>query len=184
VGNIISAWDKPYTGTPKDEMYRKLNMVPNIEVKYVALNLSSLRQFGSLEFRHAPVFKTVEELVLWINVIQCIVCKYRMRNSPLAVWDRKGPSEFLYWMFKDTKVWHTLESKAAGYEVIADKTDVVSVAETLAGATSITKDGWNPVYSEDEEVSEFLKNVKEKKESKVKTGPGMAKYYKMDGGKW
>lgn len=65
--------------------------------KYMALNLGSLSQHGTVEFRHAPTFSEVDELHNWLNVVDQLVrtsLEFKSHDDVLALAETE-PGEFL-----------------------------------------------------------------------------------------
>lgn len=93
--------------------------------KYTGLNLGSLRQHGTLEFRMAPTFGTPQELVTWIELLNSVVSMGLSLNTPEGVMAAVG----------DVGLAELWSPEAA---ILAAKYDSYYVAECIVGGSELT----------------------------------------------
>ena len=121
-----------------------MKTIGNKQCKYTSVNSSSLYYFGSLEFRHAPVFKTLDGYVSWINAVQSIVMfgmKMGSADRVLFAYENFGPERFVRLVFRPSNVMSApLDMRE--YIELADKVDVEDVAGKFMTEEAPTRPSW------------------------------------------
>ncbi len=124
----------PWYRAPSDmrivrEMQNDVNSVLEA-CKYSSLYLEPILRFGTLEFRHAPVFSTPEELIQWVEMCERIV--YSGFNNPAHVmktWEELTVDEFVYGIFGERLTPLLRRVASSDFEELLDKYDTESIAE-------------------------------------------------------
>lgn len=94
--------------------------------KYAALNFGPLQRFGTLEFRHAPTWETIEPTTAWVNILLRIM-DYGAKRDPkeiLDAWHRDPEVWYLQVLSRwcpSTLRMHVLKAEEVGAVSVAEK---------------------------------------------------------------
>lgn len=116
--------------------------------KYSSLYMAPLCGFGTLEFRHAPTYKTEAELRLWLTIVRQLVLYGRTRTAEQVLeefHDSETAEDFLRTV---VGAWtpRVLSRCEMSVDDIIDKVDAVAIAERLVPCTY--KVNWTPINIE------------------------------------
>lgn len=105
----------------------------DMSCKYSALYLEPVNRFGTVEFRHAPVFLGRRDLVFWLDIIRALMTNGRELKTGAEVirsFDSLGAERFVVSIL-GTALSDRLRDKCGGasFESILDDADSISVAE-------------------------------------------------------
>ncbi len=111
------------------EMQRRVSRVSNA-CKYTSLFIEPVTRFGTLEFRHAPVFATAGELLMWIDMCERIVYSgFENPEQVMEAWRELSVEEFVEGLFGE-QIARVLRGYCeTDFEELLDKYDTESVAE-------------------------------------------------------
>ena len=125
--------------------YRRVNN----SCKYSALYLEPMYRFGTLEFRHAPVFERGEDLELWISIVRAIVygAPTRWENAEAVVlaYEELGCDAFMSTLFGDALAQELSVMCTESFEDLVDNADSIKNAEELVPSLctyKVTDDQW------------------------------------------
>lgn len=113
--------------------------------KYSALYLEPLLRFGTLEFRHAPVFDTAEQLLIWVDMCERVVYSgFDTIEDVLDAFEELSVDEFVKGIFGDrlTNIFRGVCDM--DFEELMDHYDVHTTAE-LALACTYKPTEWDTV---------------------------------------
>jgi hypothetical protein len=92
-----------YRATQELESVRHLHkgeILTHMACKYSALFLEPLIRFGTLEFRHAPIFQTAGELLTWVDICERIVeSGFETIEDVLECFEELSAEEFVEGLF-------------------------------------------------------------------------------------
>ena len=104
--------------------------------KYSSLYLEPMQRFGTIEFRHAPYYERVEDLLQWLDVVERIV--YRVPDlwdTPedviRAYDDTLGPDEFVSMILGPNLTEVLNQQCEASFSDIIDDVDSITLAESM-----------------------------------------------------
>lgn len=98
--------------------------------KYASLFIEPVCRFGTLEFRHAPVFHSGEELLTWVDMCERIV--YSGFDTPeevMEAWRELGPLQFVEGLFGSRICGVLLGYVEMDFDELLELYDTESVAE-------------------------------------------------------
>lgn len=113
--------------------------------KYSALYLEPLSRFGTLEFRHAPVFDTPAELLRWMDIIR-YTCTAGVNNSVeslVSEYYEHGVDRLIRRNFP-RDISRYLQGLCSGTtpQAVVDEHDTISLVESLAPCTYNVEPPW------------------------------------------
>ena len=97
-------------------------------VKYSAINLASLKRFGTIEFRSMRGTVDVKVLSKWLYLIDAIFMKAKQFERPIDVFNKLeeiGPSRFLYSIFGD--LMEDIDYKGIDQDVVRNKSLLITL---------------------------------------------------------
>lgn len=134
--------------------------------KYSSLYLEPLVRFGTLEFRHAPLFREQREIRLWIDLIRRIaydsIATWGTAEAVLQAYDN-GCDAFLNELFGEQLLQDLAVYCQGDFERIIDDADSITVAEDLVPSLctyKVTDKDWTvPVPAVEGDGTEGYRNV-------------------------
>jgi len=128
--------------------------------KYSALYLEPVTRFGTMEFRHAPVFDSSEQLLTWVDMCERVVYSgFDTIEEVLECYEELSPDEFVEGIFGE-RITRVLRGVCdASFEELMEEYDVVTTAELALACTYKPTEWFTPQYNVDGDGTEGYHRV-------------------------
>lgn len=128
------------------DMHDDIGMVRSA-CKYSALYLEPILRFGTLEFRHAPVFDTAGQLLSWVDMCERVVYSgFESIDEVLDTFEELSADEFVQGIFGDELTRVLRGVCDMDFEELMEHYDVQTTAE-LALACTYKPTTWDTIDS-------------------------------------
>lgn len=128
--------------------------------KYSALYLEPITRFGTLEFRHAPVYDTAEQLLTWVDMCERVVYSgFDTIEEVLECFEELSADEFVKGILGD-RLTRVLQGVCdASFEELMEQYDVLTTAEMALACTYKPTEWFIPNYNVEGEGTEGYHSV-------------------------
>lgn len=122
----------------------------DLSCKYSALYLEPLLRFGTVEFRHAPVFTDAYSTMQWVDMVRAVMTegrKFANGEEVINTYDDMGVDRFVARIF-GSELMETLVMVCPeiSFDSVMDEADSISIAEATVPSLYTYKvtDSWEP----------------------------------------
>lgn len=120
----------------------------HLACKYSALYLEPVSRFGTMEFRHAPVFNSTEQLLVWVDMCERVVYSgFDTIEEVLECQEELSTEEFVEGIFGEDIARILRGVCDASFEELMEEYDVVTTAELALACTYKPTEWFTPQYS-------------------------------------